>query len=76
MAPVVPNGENPHDFFVDEPEEDGVWEPVNETAPNVALHHRELARMREDPVNCRIHLQAQAIAEALTKVVVARDGAI
>jgi hypothetical protein len=76
VAPVVPNGENPHDFFIDESEEDGVWKPVNKAAPNVALHHRKLARMRENLVNCRIHLETQSIAEALTEVVVACDGAV
>jgi len=72
----MPDGENSHDLFIDETEEDRVWKPVHETAPNVALHHWKLARIRENPVNCCINLDPQPIAEALAKVVVACDSAI
>jgi hypothetical protein len=62
VAPMMPEGENSHNVFVDETEQDGVGEPANETAPNVALHHGELARIRENPVNGRIHFGPQLIA--------------
>ena len=62
VAPVMPDGENPHDVFIDKTEEDGVGEPANETAPKVALHNGKLARIRENPVNGRINLGPQLIA--------------
>jgi len=76
VTPVMPDGENSHDFFIEEPKEDGVWEPMNKTAPNVALYHCKLARIRKNPVNGCINLEPQPIAEALAKVVVTCDGAI
>jgi hypothetical protein len=75
VAAVMPNGENPHELFVGEPEEDGVWKPVNQAASNVALHHRKLARVCKHPIDCRINLKPQFIAEPLAKVVVPCNGA-
>jgi hypothetical protein len=76
VAPVVPNGENSDDLTIDEPEEDGVWKPLNKAAPNVALHRSKLARIRKNPINGCINLDPQSIAEALAKVVVVCNGTI
>jgi hypothetical protein len=76
VAPVMPDGENSHGFFMGETKEDGVWKPMHKTAPNVALHYCELSRICKNPVNGCINLEPQSITEALAKVVVSCDGAI
>lgn len=61
---MVPNSEHPHDLFGGKPEEDGVWKPADQASPNAAFHHGELARICKNPIDCRINLKPQAIAEA------------
>jgi hypothetical protein len=76
VTAVVPNGENPHDIFVSEPKEEGEGKPVNKAASNVVLYNSKLAWAGKYPIDGRINLKPQFIAEPLAKVVVPCNGAV
>ena len=73
---MVPDGENSHGLFLEEPEEDRVGKSVDEATPHIALHDSKLAWIRKDTIDGSIDLKPKPVAEALPKLVVTCDGAV